>query len=370
PIGDQRVAPEIQGVDLKDWNADGQDYLRRRIREISEEVARGFKWDSSRPPYPGISSFDREDAAIFFGRDDEIREVGERLEGRRVQGGRRLLLVLGASGSGKSSVLKAGVLPQLARERSHWVVLPPFRPERSPLTSFAKCVAEGLGQPDGWRRWRDGLMTPDPVPLLQEVADDLRVGEARNATLLIAIDQFEEIFTIAGPEERTGFLNLLRLAIEPDRGLPCLVTGTVRADVLGEILRSHQFTLAFDDYTLRPMPIERLTKVVEGPASVAALSLEKELAQRIVADVKSTEALPLLAFALRELYERFARDHRLTIDDYEKLGDQPAGLRPIENAVRRRADDVLNTLHAEPVDLSALKQAFIPHLVGVRDDGT
>jgi TIR domain len=75
PLGDKRVAPEIQGVDLKDWNTEGQQYLSRRIREVTDEVARGFTWERTRSPYPGIHSFDREDAAIYFGRDQEIREV-------------------------------------------------------------------------------------------------------------------------------------------------------------------------------------------------------------------------------------------------------------------------------------------------------
>ena len=86
PLSDKRVAPEIQGVDLKDWNAESQEHLRRRIRQITSEVARGFTWDRSRSPYPGIHSFDREDAAIYFGRDAEIREVIERLEARRSKG--------------------------------------------------------------------------------------------------------------------------------------------------------------------------------------------------------------------------------------------------------------------------------------------
>jgi hypothetical protein len=95
PLGDKRIAPEIQGVDLRDWNIDGQEYLRRRIREVTDEIARGFPWDRSRCPYPGINAFDRADAAIFFGRDIETRQLMERLEARRVQGGKRLLLVVG-----------------------------------------------------------------------------------------------------------------------------------------------------------------------------------------------------------------------------------------------------------------------------------
>jgi tetratricopeptide (TPR) repeat protein len=370
PFGDKGVAPEIQGVDLKDWNPEGQEHLSRRIREITSEVARGFTWDRSRSPYPGIHSFDREDAAIYFGRDAEIREVIERLEARRVQGGKRLVLVLGASGSGKSSLLKAGVLPQLDRERSRWIVLPPFRPEREPLTNFAKALAERSTDLHAWRKWRDRLVSSVPLALLKEVADDLRLGKARNATVLVAIDQFEEAFTVADREEGGRFLDLLMQATRAGEELPYLFAATVRSDVLDELLRSHQFTLPFEDYVLRPMPLDRLPKIIEGPAAVGALTVEKGLSQRIAEDVKSTEALPLLAFALRELYDRFGQDRRLAIDDYEKLGDPVVQLSPIENAVRRRAEDVLGSCQPSVAEVEAVKQAFIPNLVRIREDGT
>lgn len=370
PLGDKQVAPEIQGIDLKDWNRDGEDYLRRRIREVSDEIARGFSWDRARPPFPGIHAFDQDDAAIFFGRDEEIRDVISQLEARRVRGGGRLILILGGSGSGKSSLLRAGVLPQLQRDRTHWVVLPPFRPEREPLTNLAKSLAEGIGRPETWRSWRDRLSSADGSTALKEAADDLRLKEARNATLLLSIDQFEEIFTIAGADERDRMLEVLRQCAEPGCGLPYLAVGTMRSDVLDDLLQSRQFTIGFDDYLLRPMPLDRIAKVVEGPAAVAALTIEKGLSQRIINDVKSVEALPLLAFALRELYERYGQDRNLTISDYEKLGDRAAGLTPIENAVRRRADDVLGELRPSAGELAAFKQAFVPRLVRIRDDGT
>jgi tetratricopeptide (TPR) repeat protein len=369
PLGEQRVAPEIQGIDLKDWNRDGQDYLRRRIREITDEVARGFKWDPARSPYPGIHSFDQDDAAIFFGRDAEIREVVERLEARRIHGGKRLMLILGASGSGKSSLMKAGVLPQLARDPSRWIVLPAFRPDRDPLATFAKCLAQKLDRPDAWREWRDRLAGGDAAAALRELAEDLRIGEAVAATILIPIDQFEEIFTLADAQERKRFLDFLRITVGSEH-LPCQVVATVRSDVLGALLQSNELDLGFDDYPLLPMPLTRLPKLIEGPAGVAALTLERGLAHRIAEDVRSPDALPLLAFALRELYERFGQERRLTIHDYEQLGGQGGGANPIESIIKRKADDILKSLQPAAADLAAVKHAFIPHLVRARDDGT
>ena len=370
PLGDKRVAPEIQGVDLRDWDVDGQEYLRRRIREVTDEIARGFTWDRSRCPYPGINSFDGADAAIFFGRDLEIRQAIERLEARRVQGGKRLILVVGGSGSGKSSLMKAGVIPQLERDRAHWIVMPPFRPEREPLTSLAKALAEKAERQQNWRDWRDRLAGPQAGSLLAEVADELRIGDARSATVLLPIDQFEEGFTAAEPQERERFLNVLGLCVGPQAKLPYLAIATIRSDMLTTLLETNHFALPFEDFLLAPMSLKQVPKIVEGPAGVAALTIEKGLPQRVAEDVRSGEALPLLAFALRELFERYGRGRRLTISDYENLGDPAAGLSPMENAVRRRADDVLTSLRPSHRELEDLKRAFIPGLVQVREDGT
>ena len=371
PLGEKQVAPEIQGIDLKEWNAEGQDYLRRRIREVTDELARGFRWDRSRSPYPGIFSFEREDAAVFFGRDEEVRDVIERLEARRVQGGKRFLCILGASGSGKSSLLKAGVLPQLERLRAQWIVLTHFRPEREPLTGLAKTVADKLGSPSNWRYWGERLRGPARAAALKELSDDLRVGQAANATLLISIDQFEETFTLANPDERASFLELLQSAVASDHALPCLVIATARSDALGDILRSRQFSLPFENYPLRPLPLDRLSKLIEGPAATAAVTVEKGLCERIAQDTQSAEALPLLAFTLRELYERMGRQrHAMSLADYERLGNRELGFNPIESAINRKANDVIEFVQPSAMQLEALKRAFIPNLVRVRDDGS
>jgi len=142
------------------------------------------------------------------------------------------LLLLGGSGSGKSSVLKAGVLPQLECKRSHWIVFPTFRPERAPLTNFVKTLAEKSGRPQAWRELRGQLVGPEPLLLLKEITDDVQLATARGATVLIPIDQFEETFTIANPEERDRFINLPHEIIRPKHRLPYLVIATARSDVL------------------------------------------------------------------------------------------------------------------------------------------
>src|SRR6266516_2067857 len=112
------IAQNIQAIDLHDWNTGGREHLAQKIRAITDELARGFRWDHTRAPYPGINAFEKEDAGVFFGRDEETREVVEKLESRRIQTRGKLFLVLGPSGSGKSSLIRAGVLPVLERERA------------------------------------------------------------------------------------------------------------------------------------------------------------------------------------------------------------------------------------------------------------
>jgi type II secretory pathway predicted ATPase ExeA len=136
--------------------------------------------------------------------------VVERLDARRTQGGSRLLLVIGASGSGKSSLLRAGVVPQIARRRREWIALPPIRPEKAPLESLAKAIADHLGKPEEWRSWHQRLAQPAAADHVDELLKDLRVGEARNAIVLLPVDQFEEVFTSRTPSSARASCGYLR----------------------------------------------------------------------------------------------------------------------------------------------------------------
>jgi len=369
PLGERLVLPEIQSVDLLDWNADGLDKLERCLRAITNELARGFKVDPNRPPFPGIHPFELEDAAIYFGRDDETRAVIERLDARRAQGGARFLIIIGASGSGKSSLLKAGVLPQLFRRRHEWVVLPHIRPEKTPCEALAKSIAQQLGKPDDWRVWHAMLGSAAAVDHVEKLLKDLRVGDTRGATVLLPIDQFEEVFTVATHVERATFLHLLTSAVDPARDLPVMVIATGRSDVLDGLLRAGELAHLTETYALMPMPLDRVPRFVEGPAQVAGLNVEKGLAEAIARDVESPEALPLLAHTLWLLSQR-STDKNLSLAEYQSLGDPERNLNPIQNSVRLVADQAIGGLKPADAELAALRDAFVPNLVRVRlDDG-
>ena len=113
-----------------------------------------FQWDGKRPVFPGLLAFQEEDAAIYFGRDDETQDGLDILHKLSNFGGARLLMVLGASGSGKSSLVRAGLVPRLKRDTERWIVTPPFRPFNDPLRELSVALSDLSEQLGAARSWR------------------------------------------------------------------------------------------------------------------------------------------------------------------------------------------------------------------------
>ena len=368
PTGETFVSQDIQHLDLVKDREGGLALLATELTEVIVNARGGFDWDPTRPPYPGLLAFDEADAAIYFGRDDDVRRLIERLNARRAQGGARMVVVLGASGSGKSSLLRAGVLPRLKRDKRNWIVLPPFRPQLHPMEELGQTVAIALGSGADWRHWRDAFASDDLSRALSDLARDLRSAYSSNeAQILITVDQSEELF---GAAEKSGAAQFLRvLNAMQDEHLPFLVAMTLRSDYLGELQEAPAMTAAFEEFSLKPMPLARIRDIIEGPARVAGLSVDETLVGAAMKDAATDDALPLLAFALRELYDRFGQKKNLTLEAYLALGDDAGQLSPLENAVRRKADEVLAAAKPSAEDLQALRESFVPAMVRVNSEG-
>ncbi len=368
PAGEAFVSRDIQHLDLVKDQKGGLERLAAELTEVVVNARGGFDWDQTRPPYPGLLAFDEADAAIYFGRDDDIRRLIERLNARRAQGGARMVAVLGASGSGKSSLLRAGVLPRLKRDKRNWIVLPPFRPQLYPLDELAQAVAVALGPGADWRHWREAFAAQDLTRTLSGLARDLRAAHAANeAQILITVDQCEELF---GASEKAGAEEFLCvLDAMQDESLPFLVALTLRSDYLGELQQAPALAAPFEEFSLKPMPLARVRDIIEGPARVAGLTVDDALVAAAMKDAATDDALPLLAFALRELYDRFSRKKHLSLEAYNAMGDDAGQLSPLENAVRRKADEVLAAAKPSAEDLKALREAIIPAMVRVNAEG-
>jgi WD40 repeat protein len=373
PGGEKFFAPDIQHLDLRTDREGGLARLSRAVSDLALDTQGGFAWDRNRPPYPGLLSFEAEDAAIFFGRDDDIRRLIERLNARRVQGGSKLVVVLGASGSGKSSLIRAGVLPRLARDKRNWIVLPPFRPRLDPTVELARAATERLGNLDEWKTWRERLTAADAGSELASIAETFRVkAGARDATILITVDQAEELLTVTPADKAREFWTLLKTATAEDS--PFLILMTLRSDYLGLLQKATEGVTRFEEFSLGPMPLDRVRQIIEGPARVAGLHVEEGLVLAAAADAGSDDALPLLAFTLRELYDRYGArrapgERQLLLAQYKELGDPAADLTPLENSVRKRADELIAAIDPAPDELDALRAAFVGPLVRVNDKG-
>jgi hypothetical protein len=184
--------------------------LKRELVRIALDAQGGFPWDAGRPPFPGLLAFQEEDAAVYFGRGDDIRRLIERLEARRAQGGTKLIALLGSSGSGKSSLLRAGVIPRLKRAGRSWIVVPTMRPRLHPIDELARALATACNPPLDWVKLKGDLIGSDPARALDGFATDLRVkAGAADAQVLIPIDQAEELFGVADYGEAQQFLAIL-----------------------------------------------------------------------------------------------------------------------------------------------------------------
>ncbi len=146
----------------------------------------------------------------------------------------------------------------------------------------------------------------DLTRTLSDLARDLRAAHAANeAQILITVDQSEELF---GAAEKAGAEQFLRVlnGLQDER-LPFLVAMTLRSDYLGELQQAPALTAPFEEFSLKPMPLARVRDIIEGPARVAGLTVDDALVAAAMNDAATDDALPLLAFALRELYDRFGQ---------------------------------------------------------------
>ncbi|MGH8897631.1 MAG: ATP-binding protein [Egibacteraceae bacterium] len=187
-------------------------------------------WDSSRPPYPGLEAFIEQDA----GREADIIELFDRLHPTLTDQTHRFVAVIGPSGAGKSSLVQAGLLPRLAQQRSRWVVVPPLAPEAQPMGSLARGLAAGLPGTDV-----DALaaeLAAGSAALLRCV-EQLRAAHAgRAVSVLLVIDQAEELLTLTGEQERLAFLGLLDGALHDDPRL--WVVATLRSEFVTGFLNT------------------------------------------------------------------------------------------------------------------------------------
>lgn len=368
PSGELLIGSDLQTIDLRSDRENGLDRLSRALTEVALQSADGFTLPRGEPPFPGLNAFEEKHAAIFYGRDDVLIRLIETLRRRRVRGGERLIALLGASGSGKSSLLRAGLVARLKRDRANWIVLPPFRPEFDPARKLIDALLLQVEDLQQVAAWETRLTGDAPAQALADVARYLRRrAGSLEAQILIPIDQGEELFTTASRESVDRFFSLLSLMLSGP--LPFMAVAALRSDHLGNLQVAPSLSVPFEAFPLEPMPLDRIGLLIRGPARIAGIKVDEALVTAITHDAATADALPLIAFTLRELYERHGRDGDLTLAEYESLGDRAAGLNPLENAIRLTAEEALPRTKRSEEDERLVREAFVPGLVRVNADG-
>ena len=295
------------------------------LRKIN--AAGGAGWLDDRSPFPGLRPFDIDMHRAFFGRHREVDDLVRLLRSLAERGEGRIVVVVGPSGCGKSSLVRAGLLPAVARESS-WVTLTPFAPGPDPVAALSRELANAARSTPSQIRQRldhdDGLVLA--------VEDLLCAGSSPpRRRLLVVIDQFEEILTRSPATSRAQLVELLRPAVT---GLVQVVV-TIRSEFLDPLLADLDLTaLPVHIVALRPLDMAVLPRVIEGPARLAGLGVDSELVSQMVADTASGDALPLLAFTLEQLAVGLPRGATLSPQRYAQLGG-------VQGAVIRQADAAL-----------------------------
>ncbi|MFJ5560432.1 AAA family ATPase [Streptomyces sp. NPDC093250] len=283
-------------------------------------------WPRDRVPYPGLDAYDEDEAAVYFGREAQAAELTRRLHAPATRPVDRFLLLAGASGSGKSSLVRAGVLPRLRERR--WTIVPPFSPGPNPLGALAASLATAAGERETagavLRRLRHG-----PDALRAELVQ-LRGGRFRRT--LLVIDQFEELVTLGGERERAQFLESLRTCLEQDPSVRVLAT--LRVDLLGRLLGTGHAELFQHPVAIGTLGRAQLAEVVEAPGALVGLSFPPGVVDTIVGETGTDDALPLLAYLLQELYFASGPGGTVTEELYQRLGGVPGALaRQADNTV-------------------------------------
>jgi WD40 repeat protein/class 3 adenylate cyclase len=314
--------------------------FRRALGPVAVQVGVGLEAGT---PYKGLRAFEEADAADFFGREALTEHLIDRLHGSR------FLAVVGPSGSGKSSVVRAGLVPAVRRGAlpgsESWRIVE-MCPGAYPLEELEAALLTVADTPPA------GLLEQLMASELGLLRTLKRILPSDNSELVVVVDQLEEVFTLVDDDKRrTHFLTIIERAVADPRSRLRVVT-TLRADFYDRPLLYSGFAELLRDYVeavvpLRPYEFER---AISGPAERVGATLEAGLLAEMIADVGDEPgALPLLQYALTELYER-REGSVLTRSAYHTMGG-------VSGALAGRADEIHRRLSGSAQD--AARQLFL-----------
>lgn len=335
-----------------------------------------------RAPYRGLEALEPEDAAVFLGRDADIVRGIDMLRGLAAQKAPRLLAILGASGTGKSSFLRAGLWPRLLRDDSQWLPLRVVRAGRGGTIEGSEGLLAALAEVHNRfavratrADLRDRLSTPETfVSLLTELrqiaAKRALLAGSRYPLPVLCLDQGEEVFVSAPAPESERFLKLARAAMAADAAL---LVVSIRSDSYGA-MQSADALAGIDQaaLTLGPVPPGEIARVIREPAEIlrrkagpVAPLFDVAVIERLQQEVHGeADALPLLAFVLQRLMREYQGLPAIGLAELDRTGGVSAA---IESAAEAALDDA-NIQRDRSRERDVLRRLFIPRLARIDRD--
>ncbi len=329
-----------------------------------ERAIRGLPKGQDQPahfkecPYRGLEFFDVQHAPLFFGRDAITDWLQSALRGTlSAQGPTRFLAIIGTSGSGKSSLARAGLLASLKNSgidtSADWLITI-CRPGPSPLESLSDALRQtdgvifGQGLTANLNEQMNEALRARPSTLHQITRSSL--GDAQPARrLVVLVDQFEELFTVCRDDaERQAFISNLLYAARVAQG-QTIVLLTMRADFYGNCATHPELAAAISEYQflVGPLTADELREAIERPAQLAGCEFEPGLVELLVDDVqRQPGALRLLQYGLQRMWN-LHRGRQLTTADYRNFGQ-------LNGILEQRAEEVFSEFTEQQQELCRL----------------
>lgn len=290
-------------------------------------------------PYVGLRPFQTDESLLFFGRNDQITELLHQLNQHR------FVAVVGGSGCGKSSLLKAGVIPSLkagylVHDSDHWEVFI-MKPGHSPLYNLASSIIEQLGH--------DKAEVPQLLKKIEEEGVDaltelfLSKKNEKHTNFFLLVDQFEELMRFSSQrknkDEASEFVNIM-LNLSNQNDIPVYVVMTMRSDFIGDCAQYRGLTEALNQsiYLVPKLTRQQNLHAIEGPAKLFGRTIQSALKSKLLNSLhKVGDELPLMQHCLMRMWNVNPKSKELTLDDYDKVGG-------IEGALSQHADEALKEI--------------------------
>jgi WD40 repeat protein len=324
--------------------------------------------DFSDNPFVGLRPFETSESLLFFGRQTQTMEILQRLHQYH------FVSIIGSSGSGKSSLIKAGVIPRLkagylVRVNDHWIIAT-MKPGQSPIGNLLSTILEQS------ENTSNGLTSTDLQQNLKEYGVDailkvIKSSLKSNSSFLLVVDQFEELFRFTidkkdfiKTDEAIDFVNIL-LELSKQTALPVYVVITMRSDFIGDCAQFHGLPEVMNQcqYIVPRLNRIQLENIIEGPVRLYSGNIHPALTARLLNDVQLVhDELPLLQHALMRIwnYEKITdKNGQLDLGDYKRIGG-------IEKALSNHADEALEGMSETE---KALTKKLFQALTGIDENG-